>query len=84
MILEDYNLTNTLAPCTVKYDEGRRQATIDLCLVSIGLIDRVIRGDVDSSLDHDLDHLPIVTLLDVLGKLISREPSRNWKAVDKK
>lgn len=83
-LMEDYNLTNTLAPGTITYEEGGRQATIDLCLVSLGLVDRVIRSGVDRSLDHDSDHLPITTFLDASVKQLNREPSKNWKAVDMK
>lgn len=83
-IMEDYNLTNTLAPGTITYEEGGRQTTIDLCLVTLGLVDRVIRCEVDRSLDHDSDHLPIVTSLDMSPKLLSRGPSRDWKSIDEK
>lgn len=60
-IMEDYNLTSILSPGTITYEEGERQATIDLCLVTLGLAYRVIRSQVDRGLDHDSDHLPVVT-----------------------
>ncbi|KAJ3454759.1 hypothetical protein MRS44_013359 [Fusarium solani] len=82
--MKDYNLTNTLAPGTITYEESNRQTTIDLCLVTLGLVDRVIRCEVDRDLDHDSDHLPIVTFLDVSVKQLSREPSRSWKSIDEK
>jgi exonuclease III len=83
-LMEDFDLTSTLAPGTITYEEGSKQATIDLCLVTLGLVDRIIRSEVDRSLDHDSDHLPIVTSLDISVKQLSREPSRNWKSVDEK
>jgi len=83
-IMEDYNLTNALAPGTITYEENNRRTTIDLCLVTLGLVDRVIRCEVDRDLDHDSDHLPIVTFLDVSAKQLSREPSRSWKSIDEK
>ncbi|KID87352.1 pol-like protein, partial [Metarhizium majus ARSEF 297] len=74
-IMEDYNLTSTLIPGTITYEEGERQATIDLCLVTVGLSDRVIRSEVDRDFDHDSDHLPVVTSFDLSVKQLSRESS---------
>ena len=34
-------------------------------MVSIGLLDRVIRSEVDREMDHDSDYLPISTVLDL-------------------
>ena len=31
---EEYDLTNMLAPGTITYEEGQKQSTIDLCLVT--------------------------------------------------
>ena len=42
-ILGDFALHNTLPPGTVTYEEGRAQSTIDLCLVTTGLINRVVK-----------------------------------------
>ena len=82
--MEDYNLTSTLIPGTITYEEGERQATIDLCLVTVGLADRVIRSEVDRDFDHDSDHLPVVTSFDLSVKQLSREPRKNWKLIDEK
>jgi endonuclease/exonuclease/phosphatase family metal-dependent hydrolase len=76
-IMEDYNLINTLALGTITYEENNRRITIDFYLVTLGLVDRVIRYEVDRDLDHDSDHLPVVTFLDVSVKQLSREPSRS-------
>ncbi|KHO10569.1 hypothetical protein MAA_11830 [Metarhizium robertsii ARSEF 23] len=70
-IMEDYNLTSTLAPGTITYEEGERQATIDLCLVTLGLAYRVIRSQSSR-------------VFDVSVKQLNREPSRNWKPMDEK
>jgi endonuclease/exonuclease/phosphatase family metal-dependent hydrolase len=63
-IMGDFALHSTLLPGTITYEEGRSQSTIDLCLVTMGLADRVIKSEVDRNLDHDSDHLPISTTLD--------------------
>jgi hypothetical protein len=43
-IMEDFDLSSTLAPGTIIYEEAARQTTIDLCLVTVGLVDRMIRS----------------------------------------
>ena len=63
-IIGDFALHNTLPPGTTTYEEGGAHSTIDLCLVTMGLIDRVIKSEVDRDMDHDSDHLPISTMLD--------------------
>jgi hypothetical protein len=42
-LIEDYDLTSTLEPRIATYEEGNRQSAIDLCLVTFGLVDRLIR-----------------------------------------
>jgi hypothetical protein len=46
-IIEHFNLDSTLPPGTITYKERTSRTTIDLCLVTIGLVDRVIRSQVD-------------------------------------
>ena len=83
-IMEDFDLTNTLQPGTITYEEGEKRTTIDLCLVTFGLVDRLIRSEVGRELDHDSDHLPIVTSLDMNAACLNREARRKWKALDEK
>lgn len=75
-IIGDFALHNTLPPGTVTYEEGRAQTTIDLCLVTTGLIDRVTKSEVDRNLDHDLDHLPISTALDLAVQRLEKKPRK--------
>jgi Endonuclease-reverse transcriptase len=81
-IIEDFDLSNTLLPGTITYEEGTWQSTIDLCLVTVGLVDRVIRSEVDRDLDHDSDHLPISTVLDITIQQLERTTKRKWKQLD--
>lgn len=83
-IIGDFALHNTLTPGTVTYEEGQAQSTIDLCLVTTGLIDRVIKSEVDRNLDHDSDHLPISTTLDLAVQRLEKTPRKNWKRLDEK
>jgi hypothetical protein len=58
-IMEDFDLRSTLNPGTITYEEAAWQSTINLCLVKVGLVDRVVRSQVGRDVDHDSDHLPI-------------------------
>ncbi|KAF5845853.1 hypothetical protein GGP41_009627 [Bipolaris sorokiniana] len=69
---------------TTTYEEGRSQSTIDLCLVTTGLIDKVIKSEVDRGLDHNSDHLPISTTLDLTVQQLKKEPRKDWKRLDEK
>jgi endonuclease/exonuclease/phosphatase family metal-dependent hydrolase len=64
-IIEDFDLSSTLRPGAITYEGGASRSTIDFCLVTAGLVDRVIRSQVDRDLNHDSDHLPIRTVIDM-------------------
>ena len=83
-IMEDFELSNTLPVGTVTYEERTSRSTIDLCLLTIGLVDRVIKSRVDQDLDHDSDHLPIGTILDLSIQPLEATLRRNWKRLDEK
>lgn len=80
--MTSFNLTNTLSPGTVTYEEGGACTTIDLCWLSAGLLDRLIASQVDEDLDHDSDHLPIKTILDLRTKHRDAKPVRPWKRLN--
>ena len=63
--IEDFNLTNTLPPRTMTYEEGTARTTINLCLATLGLVNQTIKSQVDQDLDHNSDHLPISTVIDI-------------------
>ncbi|KAL5371116.1 hypothetical protein PMIN02_013118 [Paraphaeosphaeria minitans] len=81
-IIEEAALYATLAPGTITYRERHLQSSIDLCLVTAGLVERVIKSEVDEELDHDSDHLPISTILDIATPNANIAPKRNWKKLD--
>src|SRR3569833_1523001 len=64
-IMEQFNLTLTISPGTATYQSSLGRTTIDLCFVTLDLADRVARCEVDHEMDHDSDHLPITTVLDI-------------------
>ncbi|KAB2110395.1 hypothetical protein AG0111_0g1384 [Alternaria gaisen] len=81
-IMEDFNLNSTLLPGAITYEERTSRTTIDLCLVTVGLVDRVIRSQVDRDLDHDSDHLPISTVIDIRVQQLEQPPKRDWRRLD--
>ncbi|RYC78566.1 hypothetical protein BFJ63_vAg18561 [Fusarium oxysporum f. sp. narcissi] len=83
-IMEDYCLTSNLAPGTITYEERDGRTTIDLCLTTAGLVDRLIQCEIETDMDHDSDHLPITTSLDLNTVKMIAKPRRNWKALDEK
>jgi hypothetical protein len=44
VVIEDFGLNSTLPPGAITYEERALRTTIDLCLVTVGLVDRVIRS----------------------------------------
>jgi len=76
-IIGDFALHNTLPPGTVTYEEGRSRSTINLCLVTTGLTKQVIKSKVDRSLDHNSDHLPISTTLDLTVQCHKKKPRKD-------
>jgi hypothetical protein len=83
-IIGGFALYSTLPPGTVTFEESRTQSAIDLCHVTTGLIDRVIKSEVDRSLYHDSDHLPISTALDLTVQRLEKKPRKAWKRLDEK
>jgi exonuclease III len=83
-IMDRFGLTNTLHEGAITYEDRNAQSTIDLCWITVGLLDRLIKSIIDRELDHDSDHFPITTILDMSIKHKNMEPKRNWKKLDEK
>ena len=81
---ERFGLTITTTPGTVTYRENTARTTIDLCWITQGLIDRLIKSGTRKELDHDSDHLPIGTQLDLRVETTKPRWTRNWRKLDEK
>lgn len=81
-LMDEYDLTSQLPAGTVTYEEGESRTTIDLCLTTIGLTDKIIRCEIDDKAKHDSDHLPIVTSFNLAVPRHQQQGKRNWKAID--
>jgi exonuclease III len=64
-IMDTHSLTSLLEPGTVTYEEHGHSSTIDLSLATTNLVGRRIRCEVEEELNHDSDHLPIITCLNI-------------------
>jgi hypothetical protein len=84
VIMERFGMTNTLQQGAVTYAERNARTTIDLCWITLGLLYRLIKSEVDKNLDHDSDHFPISTMLDLSAKRQDKKPKRNWKRLNDK
>ncbi|KEY73405.1 hypothetical protein S7711_10320, partial [Stachybotrys chartarum IBT 7711] len=82
--MDKHGLISLLQPGTITYEENGARTTIDLSLATANLADRLIRCEVESSMSHDSDHLPIATCMDTRVVHRQTRPRRNWKAMDKK
>jgi ribonuclease HI/exonuclease III len=83
-IMEEYQLSSLLPADTVTYDDKNAQTCIDLCYGTQDLIDRVIKCGVDHEMDHNSDHLPITTILDLRMISIQRAETRDWSSIEEK
>jgi endonuclease/exonuclease/phosphatase family metal-dependent hydrolase len=68
VIMERFGMTNTLQQGAVTYTERNARTTIDLCWITLGLLDRLIKSEVDKNLNHASDHFLISTILDLSAK----------------
>ena len=65
-IIDEFNLTQHLPSGTTTYiSRLELESTINLVFTSAGLTERIQMCDVVEALNHDSDHLPIGTILDL-------------------
>ncbi|OAQ61321.1 reverse transcriptase [Purpureocillium lilacinum] len=81
-IMDEFSMTSHLPEGTITFEEANRRSTIDLSLTTIGLVDRLIRCEIDESINHDSDHLPIVTSLDLTVLQLQPKTRLKWEAID--
>lgn len=81
-IMSASNMACTLPVGATTYEEGNARTTIDLCWMTNGLLDRLVATQVDRSLDHDSDHLPISTILDLRVIQHEQKPLKPWRVLD--
>ncbi len=83
-IIQEFCLTSTLPLGITTFDARNQTSCIDLCYATLDIVDRIIRSGTDNEMDHNSDHLPITTILDVRAPTRTPATTPNWKAVDEK
>jgi YD repeat-containing protein len=83
-IMEEYQLGSLLPADTVTYDDKNAQSCIDLCYGTQDLVGRVVKCGVDHEMDHNSDHLPITTILDLRTMQRQHAETRDWSSIDEK
>jgi hypothetical protein len=76
-LIDDFDLTSQLPTGIITYEEGDHHTTINLCLTTIGLVDRLIKCEIDDEVNHDSDHLPIMTSLNLAMSRPQQQEGRN-------
>lgn len=83
-LTQQFQLNNLLPVGTVTYDTNHAQTCIDQCYATQQVTDWTIRCDIDTDLDHDSDHLPITTIINVPTTKPAVADQRNWRLTDAK
>ena len=83
-LVEDFQLGSLLPTGTITYDDKNAQSCIDLCYGTQDLVNRVITCSVDPSMDHNSDHLPITTRLDLRIVQRPKVDTHDWSSMDEK
>jgi YD repeat-containing protein len=83
-LVEEFQLSSLLPTGTVTFDDRNAQSCIDLCYGSQDLVARVITCSIDPSIDHNSDHLPITTMLDLRTMQRPEVDTHDWSSMDEK
>lgn len=84
-IIDEFNLTQHLPPGNTTYISALgSKSTIDLVFTSAGLTEKIQMCDVVEALDHDSDHLPIGTILDLSLQNTPPESKYSYDQTDTK
>jgi ribonuclease HI len=77
-IIEEFQLQLLTVPGTTTHRWKQGESTIDLTFASADLAARTIYCKVDTSLDHDSDHLPIAVAIDWSWRSATPSRKRLW------
>src|SRR5690242_9529663 len=83
-LVEEFQLGSLLPAGTITYDDKNAVSCIDLCYGTQDLVDRVITCNTDASMDHNSDHLPITTTLDLRTMQRPEVDTYDWSSMDEK
>lgn len=85
-IVQEANMDLVLPEGTVTWrrKNGSASSTIDLVFVSLGLVDSVLTCGTHEELDHQSDHLPIATEVNIEWEPSPPQKRKMWKTMDSK
>jgi hypothetical protein len=83
-IADHYHIELNTEEGIITWERGDHSSTINLTLLSTNLINRLITCERADDVQHDSDHYPIRTLLDITTPYKESPQRRNWKATDTK
>ncbi len=83
-IIDIHDIEMTIEPGVVTWQRRNQKSTIDLTFISNGLLERLVNCVHGDDIDHDSDHWPIRTVLDITVPQKTPEKRRNWKEMDVK
>jgi hypothetical protein len=83
-IMDAHDMEIVTEPGVVTWERKDQQSTIDLTIISNGLLERLVNCVRGDDIDHDSDHWPIRTVLDITVPQKALEKRRNWKEMDEK
>jgi hypothetical protein len=81
-IMDSYDMENVTEEGVATWERNDQRSTIDLTFISYGLLGRLVNCARKENIDHDSDHWPIRTILDVTTAQREQEKRRNWKEMD--
>lgn len=81
-IIEDFHLVTLLPGGTITYEDKNTQSCIDLCYGTESTAERIIKCGVDMDMDHNSDHLPITTTLDLRTGQQPQTEIQDWSNID--
>jgi hypothetical protein len=63
--MENYGFTSIMPSEVIIYEKDHKRSIIDLCLKISGITAQVIQSQIDNKINHDSNHLPIATSINL-------------------
>lgn len=81
-VMEKYGLELATEVGKPTWQRNDQSSVIDLIFMTTSLLNRLVGCGVDMNQDHDSDHFPVTTTIDVETPAHEPPKRRNWKATD--
>lgn len=81
-LLDEHNLRLQLPPGSITYEARGAKSTLDLVFTTPEITDRIITCNTCPLMDHDSDHIPVETRIDLRTADASPTLRKNWEKLD--